>query len=134
MTRQLLPIYLLIALLLTTACESVLVPNAPANTNSEPIRVTQVTSVQPGDVLRDFITAWNTEDYETMYRLIASPSRNVYPRQVFENRYTVAHSAIRFDGVEHTLNEVVFQGETAILDYNVGIKSPTFGVIEDNNR
>ncbi len=133
MTQRLLPIYLLLLLFVMTACDSALTAGAPAN-SSEPIAVTQVTSAQPADVLRDFIVAWDAEDYDTMYRLIASPSRSIYPRQVFENRYTVAHSAIRFDGVEHALNEVTFQGETAVIDYNVGIQSPTFGVIEDNNR
>jgi len=133
MTRQLLFFYLLLSLVLITACDSALSAGAPAN-SSEPIAVTQVTSAQPADVLRDFMTAWSAEDYDAMYRLIASQSRNIYPRQIFENRYTVAHSVIRFDGVEHTVNSVEMQGTTAVIDYNVGIQSPTFGVIEDNNR
>jgi len=134
MTRHLLFISVLLMLLSATACDAVMQAGAPAQNSSEPIRVTQVTSAQPADVLREFITAWSAEDYETMYRLIASQSRTIYPRQIFENRYTVAHSVIRFAGVEHTLNEVTMQGETAVLDYNIGIQSPTFGVIEDNNR
>jgi penicillin-binding protein 2 len=134
MTQKRLLIHLLLALVLTSACDTLLNAGSPNADSGEPIEVTQVTSVEPADVLRDFITAWSTEDYDTMYSLIANQSRTIYPRQIFENRYTVAHTAIRFDGVEHTLNDVVFQGDTAILDYNVGIKSPTFSVIEDNNR
>ncbi len=133
MTQRFLFITLL--LLTLTACDAVL-PSGSASTQNQqqPIAVTQVTSAEPADVLRDFITAWSNEDYETMYRLIASPSRSLYPRPVFENRYTVAHSIIRFSGVDHSLNSVEMQGETAILDYNVGVESPTFGVIEDSNR
>ena len=90
--------------------------------------------VEPADVLRTFMEAWNAEDFEAMYRLIASPSRDLYARQVFENRYTVAHTVIRFAGVSHTLNDVEMQGTTAVVDYDVAIESPTFGIIEDKHR
>lgn len=121
-------------LLLASACQSLLTGSAQNAEEETPVRVTEVTSAQPADVLRDFMVAWDTEDYESMYRLTASASRDLYPRQIFENRYTVAHSVIKFQGVDYTLNDVTQQGTTAILDYNVGIESPTFGVIEDNNR
>lgn len=133
MTRRLFAL-LLLMLSITTACDSVLSAESSSSENTEPIAVTQVTSAEPNDVLNDFINAWNTEDYEAMYRLIASPSRDIYAQQVFINRYTVAHNVIRFAGVTHTLNDVELQGTTAILDYDVVIDSPTFGNIEDQNR
>lgn len=132
MPKRFLPILLLSLLWIVTACESILPQGGVSN--DQPIQVTQVTSVQPADVLQDYMNAWNDENYDAMYRLTASPSRDLYPRQVFENRYTVAHSVIRFAGVTHTLNDVEIQGTTAVLSYNVAIESPTFGIIEDNHR
>lgn len=132
MTKQPVIFLFLIILMITAACDSLLAAGSPAN-EVAPI-VTQVTSAQPVDVVRDFVAAWSDENYEAMYRLIASPSRELYPRQIFENRYTVAHSVIRFSGVTHTIHEVEIQGTTAILDYDVVIESPTFGNIEDTHR
>jgi len=128
-------ILLLNLIWITSACEA-LVPLANGSTgnNNVPTVVAEVTSAQPADVLQDFINAWNDEDFEAMYRLTASPSHSLYPRPVFENRYTVAHSVIRFSGVTHSLNDVEMQGTTAVLDYDVAIESPTFGIIEDKNR
>lgn len=132
MTKRFLIFPILIIMLTASACDSLLAAGSPAN-EAAPV-VTQVTSAQPVDVVRDFVAAWSDENYEGMYRLIASQSRELYPRQVFENRYTVAHSVIRFSGVTHTINDVEIQGTTAILDYDVVIESPTFGNIEDTHR
>ena len=136
MIKQRLLILLFAILWTTTACESVLNPSSGnTSANGEEITaVPQISGAEPSEVLQGFIDAWNNEDFQTMYRLTASPSRDLYPRQIFENRYTVAHSVIRFSGVSHTLNDVEMQGTTAILDYDVAIESPTFGIIEDNNR
>jgi penicillin-binding protein 2 len=134
MNKQVFAILLLLLISTVSACDTLSPQAGTSADNGAPVAVTQVTSVEPADVMQEFITAWSDEDYETMYRLIASPSRDLYPRQVFENRYTVAHSVIRFTGVTHTLNTTEMQGTTAILDYNVAIESPTFGIIEDKDR
>lgn len=135
MNKRLLSILLLILVWIATACDTLLAPpNTSTGDNTVPATAAAVTSAEPADVLRDFISAWSDQDYEAMYRLTASPSRELYPRQVFENRYTVAHNVIRFAGVTHTLNDVEMQGTTAVIDYDVAIESPTFGIIEDTNR
>lgn len=131
--NQLTLILTLCMTILISGCDSI----AGASSSSAietPIRVTQVTSARPEDVLRDFVTAWDAQDYTAMYRLLASRSRELYPAQVFENRYTVAHTVIKFESVDYVLNELSLQGNTAILDYNVTIDSPTFGEIQDDHR
>ena len=115
-------------------CDSVLLQRdaTPAPATAAPFQ--QVTSREPGDVLQDFIYAWSAEDFAAMYRLIAARSRELYPRQIFDNRYTEAHSILRFAGVTHTLNSAVFQGTTAVLDYDIVIESPAFGRVKDEGR
>ena len=134
MTCKPLPFLLLISLLTLAACDSVLLERHNIATATAPAPVSQVTSREPADVLQDFINAWSGEDYETMYRLLAERSRELFARQVFINRYTEVHSEMRFAGVSHSLNQVNYQGTTAVIDYDIVIESNTFGRIRDNNR
>lgn len=133
MTRVPLSFLLLLNLIILTACAAVRFNPGGAQPPDTPPAATPITSAEPADVLQSFIHAWNREDYEGMYRLIASRSRELYPRQTFENRYAVAHNVIRFGSVAHTLNQIEFQGATAVADYDVAIES-AFGAIEDTNR
>ena len=133
MNRAPRPFLLLLNFIILTACGA-LAPNQGASRPADtPPAATQITSAEPADVLQSFINAWNIEDYDSMYRLIASHSRSLYPRTVFENRYATAHNVIRFDGVAHALNQVEFQGTTAVVNYDVAIES-AFDRIEDANR
>ncbi len=120
--------------LVLSACESALLqePRVPVAATSAP--VVQTTSSDPAEVLREFVSAWNSQDFEKMYGLLAERSRELYPQRSFIDKYTLAHSAIRFGGVEFSLNALEYQGRTAILKYDVTIESPTFGSIFDRNR
>lgn len=117
-----------------SACESALLRDSATEIAPSPAPQIEATSAEPADLLAAFISAWAREDYEAMYRLIAARSRELYPLQRFVNQYTAAHSVIRFDGVSHHLNDVVHQGSTAVLHYDIVIQSPTFGEIADDNR
>ena len=132
MTNAPQPFLLLLIVIILTACGALRLNPSAAQPPNTPA-ATPITSAEPADVLREFVNAWNIEDYDGMYRLIASRSRELYPRQTFENRYAVAHNVIRFGGAAHTLNRVAFQGATAVIDYDVAIES-AFGQIEDAGR
>ena len=69
-----------------------------------------------------------------MYRLLAQRSRELYPQRSFVDKYTAAHSAVRFAGVQHSPTSVEYQGTTAILNYDIVIESPTFGAVADEDR
>ena len=124
----------LLSLLALGACESALLQDRAAPVADTPVPVARSTSDDPAEVLDAFLLAWNNEDFEAMYGLIATRSRELYPQRNFIDKYTVAHSVIRFNGVDHTLLGVAYQGTTAILDYDVVIESPTFGRIADERR
>ena len=125
---------LLLSLLTLGACESALLRDSPAPVADTPVPALSSTSEDPAEVLGAFMLAWNSEDFEAMYELIANRSRELYPQRNFIDKYTVAHSVIRFDGVEHSLLAVAYQGTTAIVDYEVVIESPTFGQVADERR
>ncbi len=69
-----------------------------------------------------------------MYRLLAERSRELYPQTSFIDKYTRAHSVVRFAGVRHSPISVEYQGTTAILNYDIVIESPTFGAVADEDR
>ena len=69
-----------------------------------------------------------------MYLLLAERSRELYPQRSFVDKYTAAHSAVRFAGVRHSPTSVEYQGTTAILNYDIVIESPTFGAVADEDR
>ena len=125
---------LLLSMLSLGACESALLREGPAPVADTPVPVSRSTSEDPAEVLQGFIQAWNGEDFEAMYALIAERSRELYPQRNFIDKYTVAHSVLRFQGVEHNLLGVAYQGTTAIVDYDVVIESPTFGIVADERR
>lgn len=125
---------LLLSLLTLAACDSALLREGPAPVANTPVPVLRSTSDDPAEVLQTFILAWTSEDFEAMYELIANRSRELYPQRNFIDKYTVAHSTIRFGGVKHSLLGVAYQGTTAIVDYDVVIESPTFGMVADERR
>ncbi len=134
MNRAPLLLLSLLGFIMLTACDAVRLNPLAARLPETPPPATQITSAEPADVLREFIAAWNREDYDGMYRLIASRSRELYPRQTFANRYQAVHSIIRVGAVDHRLNQVEYQGTTAVLDYDLVMESPDFGAIEDTRR
>ena len=125
---------LLLCLLALAACESALLREGPAPPADTPVPEARSSSDDPAEVLKAFVLAWNNEDFEAMHELIADRSRELYPQRSFIDKYTAAHSVIRFDGVEYSLLDVGYQGTTAIVDYDVVIESPTFGRVADERR
>ena len=126
--------YLLLALLILSACESALLQESRGGTAATPVPVAQTTSSDPTEVLREFVTAWNSQDFEKMYGLLAERSRELYPQASFIDKYTLTHSDLRFGGVQYTAQGVEYQGRTAILKYDIAIESPIFGVVVDDDR
>ena len=134
MSRRWLLIPLVCSALTLCACSSLPQPRDSLPTDTPAPASNPVSRAEPADVLREFVRAWNSEDFEAMHRLIAGRSRELFPRQIFINRYTQAHSEMSFAGVSHRLGAVSYQGTTAILDYDINIESPTFGRIQDPGR
>lgn len=110
----------------------VLVSCTDESGNSQPL-INFVNST-PEDTLRQFLDAWNTKDIDTMYGLIAPQSQNLYAPDAFKNRYQQADDTMGFEGVTYTFTDVHLQGNSAAIQYDVTIQSPTFGDIDDLGR
>ena len=123
---------LLACLLALSACQSALLRDSP------PPQATAISaprsSSDPAEVLSAYMEAWNRQDYEAMHNSLAARSRELYPLRRFIDKYTQAHSEIRFAGIQHSLRSLEYQGATAILRHDIAIESPTFGAINDQDR
>lgn len=86
------------------------------------------------EVVTDFLSGWNNQDYPAMYGFLAQQSQQLYPQQVFQTRYQTNMEIIAFSGVTFTINEVRIQGMTAVVHYDATIQSASFGEIIDPNR
>ena len=74
MTQKLFRMLLISLIWIATACDALLPPaNTNTGNNNAPTQAAEVTSVEPADVLQNFISAWNNEDFEAMYRLFLFP-------------------------------------------------------------
>ena len=127
-------LHLFSALLALGACDSILLQDISPAAPDTPVPLVQTTSAEPADVLDAFLSAWAKEDFEAMYSMLANRSRELYPLRNFVEKYTAAHSVIRFGDVAHQLDSVAYQGGTAILRYDIRIESPAFGAIADEGR
>lgn len=125
---------LIVSAMILCGCESALLQDSQAPAAATLVPAAQTTSSDPAEVLQEFITAWNSQNFEAMYGLLAERSRELYPQSSFIDKYTLAHSKVRFGGVEYMPSSVEYQGSTAILNYDVTIESPTFGLIHDDKR
>lgn len=88
----------------------------------------------PAATVTAFLTAWNAKDSAAMWNSLSRTSQEVYPRQVFENRYTVANSAMGLESLTFEVGSTHIQGITAAVKYDVVFTSGMFGTIEDPDR
>lgn len=88
----------------------------------------------PEQIVSRFLDGWNSKDFESMFELVAQPSRERYPFQVFSARYTVVEQEISIDSIAYTITETTLQGDSAVVRYDLTLTSPRFGSITDANR
>lgn len=132
--------FLLMMLVLfgATACSTL---PALSNNNSDNnegvtslISLNQNSRRDPAEVVRDFLTAWQEENFEQMYAFISPRSQEVYPYETFEQQYSNAHAEMGFSGVGYTLHDTRIQGDSAAISYDVTLISNSFGEIADTDR
>ena len=128
----LLPIIVLLA-----GCEALDAAANPGSNNSAgptQRQLIQSADAAPADVVRQFFTAWDAQDLDTMYSLLSPQSRQLYEFPVFENRYTLLQQETSYEGLTYSINEVREQGESAAVYHDISIQSPVFGEIRDVER
>lgn len=88
----------------------------------------------PEDVVKTFLDAWNTHDYETMYANLSAESREIYPFPVFQTTYETTDTEIQLESLTYTVLNSAIHGATAAVNYDLDITSPIFGTVEDTGR
>lgn len=88
----------------------------------------------PEDVLDQFMTAWNDQNFEAMYALLHPQAQELYPMTIFQNRYNAAQIAMNFTGVTYEVESSRIQGISAELHYDAVIQSSAFEEIQDSDR
>lgn len=107
---------------------------APGGSAQSAAILPQLQQQSPASVVEQFLNAWNERDYRAMYTLLSTESQGQYTFAVFETTYNNVAEAISLEGIGFSLGETELQGKTAAVTYDVTLRSPSFGAIEDPGR
>src|SRR5688500_16615001 len=98
----------LVFALLLTACGAL--PGADGSSAASSASILPQVAQEPADVVEQFLNAWESRDYQTMYALLATESQGRYTLPVFQTTYQNVDDAIQLDGLDITLHETEVQG------------------------
>jgi len=88
-------------------------------------------------IARQFLDAWTTSDYETMYSLIAFASQEAVPFETFQTAYQSAADEMRLRSLAYIPNALDYDqnnSRVSIFNYNVTFTSGILGAFSDNER
>lgn len=81
-----------------------------------------------------FLERWANQDYNTMYGRISPNARDAYPQVDFTETYQKVWESLRLQGISWKRGQVVSQGTTVIIEYDVTFRSGILGEFTDANR
>lgn len=102
-------------------------PGAPL-VNGDVIPTT-IQAPDPGETARAYLDAWTNFDYEAMYNLLTTLSRDAIPMETFLNRYqTVTEEGVLTE-VRYEILQTLLQPKNAQIGYRVTLVSGLVGEI-----
>lgn len=116
-----------LSLMLLTGCGALGLPAPNSGGASGPVS-------SPRRTAEAFLEAWNSADIEGMYATISVRSQELYPLPQFNQFYGTMHEQIGFNGLSYTLQDIIMQGRSAAIPYDVTLNSGLFGEIDDPGR
>mgnify|MGYP005848387215 CR=1 FL=1 len=117
-----------LSLLAVCAC----VPTPSAGGASQPLFALNMNT--PEEVARTFLDAWAVGDINAMYAQLSTQAQERYAKEAFEARYGQVHNAIAYKTLTYRVRELVLQGTSAQMTYDVMLQTDGFGEIADPNR
>lgn len=82
----------------------------------------------------DFLNAWVGGNYDAMYALLTTNSRDAYPRDAFEQQYRAAARTMTLLRLNYTLASALHQGTFADVAYDLTFETELFGAFSDLGR
>jgi cell division protein FtsI/penicillin-binding protein 2 len=118
-------------------------PTANTNTNDSPGTtpdddvdgVVSITQVPPPDAaVSAYLEAWNNFDYEAMYSMLTTLSRDAVSLEAFSNRYLEVEQNVVMTGINHEILQDLIQPTRSQVAYQVTLKSSVVGNIDINTQ
>lgn len=81
-----------------------------------------------------FLDSWSKQDYNTMYGRISPNARDAYRQADFTEVYQSVWNDLRLQGIVWSRGQVVSQGTTVIIQYDVTFRSGILGEFTDAKR
>jgi penicillin-binding protein 2 len=91
---------------------------------------TVVSVPDPSEAARAYLTAWNNFEYESMYGMLTTLSRDALPYENFANRYLGVQQQVVMTGIDYEIQQSLTSPSTAQVAYRVVMNSSIVGGIE----
>ncbi len=124
-----------VALVLTAACGSLPTPPPVAEPTATPTDEPTTTPVPPSAEAAAalFLSAWEAEEYPTMYSLLSTQSRAAVDADAFAQRYRNALSSGSVLTVTTELRSVLREDDRATASFDVTLETALFGTMTAEN-
>ncbi len=118
-------------------------PIATGGTNNSPEttsdgdgdEVVSITQVPPPDAtVSAYLNAWNELDYETMYTMLTTLSRDAISEEAFSNRYLEVEQQVVITGIDYEILQDLIQPTRSQVAYRVTLQSSVVGNIDINTQ
>ncbi len=128
-----LPLRVFVFLLVLGACSPVVPAAQPIPTLA---RLPSAYRLEEAErVAFNFLDAWRAQDFEAMYALISSASRDAISLDEFESLYVVTQDEMTFSGLTYTATALLREAdEVAVLNYDVTFQTRLLGEFVDSGR
>lgn len=87
-------------------------------------------------VARQFLEAWRTSDFETMYSFISFANREATSLADFTTLYQTSQHTMTLENLDYTITSQIRDDTTSlmVLNYDVTFETDLVGTFSDNNR
>ncbi|MGJ3237154.1 MAG: penicillin-binding transpeptidase domain-containing protein [Anaerolineae bacterium] len=100
-----------------------------------PLPTVTVDLQEPARIATAFLSAWQNQDFATMYSLMAFSAQETISLEDFQTRYEDVQDTMTFESVSFEAMSMASVGSrTAQLSYNVTFQTRLLGEIEDDGR
>ncbi len=122
---------ILLVVLLVTACTNTATPTLSSETEFAPlmtatlpeaqVRTTQTPDVK--DAAAAYLDRWVAEDYEAMYAMLSTLSKDAFPKEEFVDTYRQAAVKMSLNGLAYEITSALTNPRTAQVGYRVSFST-----------